>query len=92
MNARERAENIVLATRQDRYAKATVLLDFIAAQISEAEREAIKEHFHEMEHVWHKESHDEGFHAAQEKAAGIAENLDIEDVNVVAERIRKMEP
>ncbi len=80
MNAKERAEKVWLeiARYHDKRCQ-----ELIAAQISEAEREAYKE----------------GWNAAREKAKGIAENIDCEadwgccmEGNTIADRISQMSP
>ncbi len=75
MTPQERAEIIVLATRQDRYAKATVLLEFIAAQIEEAEREAVRTSVNTFSLTKQEvdKCYAEGYRAARDKAKGIAE-------------------
>ena len=70
MTPNERAENIVLASRQDRYAKATEFLKYVAAQIDEAEREAVLAKFEGEDCVvanLEREAYSKGWNAAKEK-------------------------
>lgn len=78
MTPKERAENIVLASRQDRYAKATLFLEYVTSQIEEAERD-IKEKKLEWAAKESDSAFERGFAAAREKAKGIAEEQPITD-------------
>lgn len=108
MNADDRAEDIVRASRQDQYAKATKFKEYVAAQITEAEREAVQ---NKMVEIFEGEDccvaelerdiYIKGFHAAKEKAAGIAVSCKqaaalsqmgpLTACGLIAERIRAME-
>lgn len=98
MTPLERAEKMAIHLSKYVYDHDSIDIDFIAAQIAEAEREALKYKADPncAEHC--KLAYLEGFRAAQEKAAGIAENANEPFVNwnaftaAIATKIRAMEP
>jgi hypothetical protein len=99
-SAEERAKKIankLIVSRCTGEPEFLALVDFIAAQIAEAEREALSRELGSAGE-WHKKdfcerTYTEGWTAAREKAAGIAKTFKHKEFGVlIAERIREMEP